>query len=94
MTDLRSVRPLSSQPTPAIRGDEVAILREAIATEQARVVELLQRVQAAEQGETHYKRLYRSMLMAYAEVARERDDARAHAQAIGEQAPVWESGPS
>ncbi len=91
---MASIRPFATRPAVADRGSEVAILRDELAKAQADVARLLTRVQGAEAGEAHYQRLYRSMLMAYADVARERDQARLLVQAMGEQAPCWESGPS
>jgi hypothetical protein len=91
MPDLRPQNNHAADPMLAVRGSEVAILREAIAEAQAQVVELAQRVVDAEQSERYYRGLYRALLREYAVMHQQRNQARAHAQAIGEQQPVWEA---
>lgn len=90
MTDIRPFAQRPAEPLAAIRGDEVAILRDELAKAQAQITDLMGRAHTAEIGERYYRDLYRGALLAHRHVTRERDQARAHAQAIGEQQPVWE----
>jgi uncharacterized coiled-coil DUF342 family protein len=82
VADIRPIRPAPSDPLTALRGDEIAILREMIADAQAQILGLAERVVDAEAKVKHYRGLYEAILEQYGLMKEQRDQARADADAM------------